>query len=47
MAVIGGGVVLFFVLVAIFAPLIAPYNPNKPDFMNRMQGAISRALAWH
>jgi len=38
MAVIGGGVVLFFVLVAIFAPLIAPYNPNKPDFMNRMQG---------
>jgi peptide/nickel transport system permease protein len=38
MAVIGGGVVLFFVLVAIVAPLIAPYNPNKPDFMNRMQG---------
>lgn len=38
MAVIGGGVVLFFVLVAIFAPLIAPFNPNKPDFMNRMQG---------
>jgi len=38
--VIGGGVVLFFVLVAIFAPLIAPFNPNKPDFMNRMQGHL-------
>lgn len=38
MATIGGCVVLFFVCVAVFAPLIAPYDPNKPDFISRMQG---------
>lgn len=42
MAVIGGCVVLFFVAVAVFAPLIAPYDPNKPDFMARLQGPSAK-----
>jgi peptide/nickel transport system permease protein len=29
---IGAGIVLFWVLVAIFAPLLAPYDPNANDF---------------
>ena len=31
---IGGGIVLFFVIVAIFAPLIAPYDPGRIDIEN-------------
>ncbi|GEO13180.1 ABC transporter permease [Microvirga aerophila] len=31
-AVLGGVIVLFFILVAIVAPLIAPYDPIKPSF---------------
>jgi ABC-type dipeptide/oligopeptide/nickel transport system permease subunit len=31
-AVIGGAIVLFFVLAAIVAPLIAPFDPIKPSF---------------
>ena len=30
---IGGTIVLFFILVAIFAPLIAPYGPTEPDWL--------------
>ncbi len=41
MAVMGGCVVLFFVVVAVFAPLIAPYDPNKPNFMARLKGPTS------
>jgi peptide/nickel transport system permease protein len=29
--VIGGGLVLFLVLVAVFAPLVAPFDPTKVD----------------
>lgn len=32
-AVIGAGIVLFFVVLALFAPWIAPYDPNAPDWM--------------
>lgn len=32
-ALIGAGIVLFFVLLAVFAPWIAPYDPNAPDWM--------------
>lgn len=32
-ALIGGGIVLLFVLVAVLAPLIAPYEPNASDWM--------------
>ena len=32
-AVIGAGIVLFFVALALFAPWIAPYDPNAPDWM--------------
>lgn len=42
MAMSGGAIVLFFVAVAIAAPLIAPYNPNKPDFAHRLEGPSSR-----
>ncbi|WP_245410892.1 ABC transporter permease [Microvirga flavescens] len=31
-AVFGAGIVLFFVLVAIVAPLVAPFDPIKPSF---------------
>ena len=37
-AMVGAGVVLFFVLVAIFAPLIAPYAPTATDW-----GAVRKA----
>ena len=37
-AMVGAGVVLFFVLVAIFAPLIAPYAPIATDW-----GAVRKA----
>ena len=30
-AIIGGSIVVFFVLVAIFAPFIAPYDPTRGD----------------
>jgi peptide/nickel transport system permease protein len=33
MAVFGGVVVIVFVLVAIFAPYLAPYDPAKADFL--------------
>jgi len=33
MALIGGGIVLTFVLLAVFAPLIAPYDPIKTNFL--------------
>ncbi|WP_306225812.1 ABC transporter permease [Bosea beijingensis] len=30
---IGAFIVVFFIAVAVFAPLIAPYDPNTPDWM--------------
>lgn len=36
---IGGTIILFFVLVAIAAPLIAPYQPNASDWMAIRQGS--------
>ena len=35
-AAIGGAIVLFVLLVAIFAPLIAPYDPNLQETANRL-----------
>src|SRR5450759_4822023 len=32
-ALIGAAIILFFVVMAVFAPLIAPYNPNASDWM--------------
>jgi peptide/nickel transport system permease protein len=40
-AMLGAGIVLFFVLVAIFAPLIAPYAPIATDW-----GAVRKAPSW-
>ncbi|MBV8911489.1 MAG: ABC transporter permease [Acetobacteraceae bacterium] len=40
-ALIGGGIVLLFVLVALLAPLIAPYDPNASDWM-----AVREAPTW-
>jgi peptide/nickel transport system permease protein len=37
-AMVGAGVVLFFVLVAIFAPMISPYGPTATDW-----GAVRKA----
>nr|WP_246258827.1 nickel transporter permease [Kroppenstedtia pulmonis] len=36
-AVIGGGIVLFFILVAIIAPLLVPYGFNQVDADARLQ----------
>ncbi len=35
---IGGAIVLLFVLIAVMAPLIAPYQPNTSDWMAIRQG---------
>jgi peptide/nickel transport system permease protein len=32
-ALIGAAIILFFVALALFAPWIAPYDPNAPDWM--------------
>jgi peptide/nickel transport system permease protein len=37
MAMIGGYIILFYILVAIFGPLIAPYDPLEIDLMNKLQ----------
>jgi peptide/nickel transport system permease protein len=37
---IGGTIILFFVLVAIAAPLIAPYQPNASDGMAIREGTM-------
>jgi peptide/nickel transport system permease protein len=39
--IIGGVIVLFFVIVAVFAPLLAPYNPNASDWT-----AVRLASSW-
>lgn len=37
LALIGGYVVLFYILVAIFAPIISPQDPFKIDLVNKLQ----------
>ena len=37
-AVIGASILLFFVVVAIFAPLIATHDPREADVMARLKG---------
>ncbi len=34
---IGGSIVLFFIILAIFAPLLAPYNPQDADLMRSLE----------
>jgi len=34
--ILGGSVVLFFLLVAVFAPVLAPYDPYDQDLTNRL-----------
>ncbi len=35
--VVGGSIVLFFVILAIFAPIIAPYSPTDADLMRSLE----------
>jgi peptide/nickel transport system permease protein len=35
---IGFGIVVFIILIAIFAPLIAPYEPNYQELYHRLEG---------
>ncbi|MFZ3590435.1 ABC transporter permease [Bacillus sp. DJP31] len=37
MAMIGGYIILFYIIVAIFAPLIAPYDPLEMNLLNKLQ----------
>ncbi|CAA9547161.1 MAG: ABC transporter, permease protein 2 (cluster 5, nickel/peptides/opines) [uncultured Thermomicrobiales bacterium] len=37
-AVIGGAVIAAMVVAAVFAPVVAPYDPTKQDFTNLLQG---------
>ncbi len=37
-AMIGLGIILIFVLLAVFAPLISPYDPNGQDLSSAIQG---------
>jgi glutathione transport system permease protein len=37
-ALIAGGVIVLIVLAAVFAPLIAPYDPATPDYDNVLAG---------
>jgi len=36
-ALVGMGIVIFFILIALFAPLIAPYDFKEPDYSARLQ----------
>ena len=38
-AIIGVSIILFFVIVAIFAPLIATHDPRQADVVERLQGS--------
>lgn len=37
MAVIGGSIILIYLLIALFAPIIAPYDPLKIDLLHKLQ----------
>ena len=43
-AIAGGIVILLLVVVAIFAPLIAPYDPNAIDLGNTLAGSSPEHL---
>lgn len=43
-AVFSAVVVVLFILLAVFAPLIAPYDPNYADFASFLQGPSSTHL---
>ena len=36
-AVVGGGVILFFIIVALFAPLLAPYSPFDKSWFDQIR----------
>ncbi|MGM0421344.1 MAG: ABC transporter permease, partial [Bacillota bacterium] len=37
-AMLGLGIILILIVTAIFAPWIAPYPPNQPNVIDRLQG---------
>jgi peptide/nickel transport system permease protein len=44
MALVGTGIVLFFILLAVFAPMIAPYSINEQDLSLRLQAPSKEHL---
>jgi ABC-type dipeptide/oligopeptide/nickel transport system permease subunit len=46
MAVAAGVVTLLFVLAAVFAPLIAPHDPNEADLFRRLQPPVWLGGEW-
>ncbi len=43
-AMIGAVLILIYVLIAIFAPLISPGDPSAPDLMNSLEGPSAKHL---
>ena len=46
-AVVGLTLVVFWVLVAILAPVIAPYDPNANDYIRIMEKRSGLELDWY
>ena len=44
MGAVGLLIVFSFLLIAIFADLLAPYDPNKIDILNKLQGPSIKHL---
>lgn len=42
MAAVSAGIILIFILVAVFAPLVAPYDPNAQTLADRLQGPSAK-----
>ena len=44
LAVFSAVVIILIALAAIFAPLVAPYDPNKQDLLNRIIPAVPKVF---
>ena len=44
-AIVAGGILLLIIVVAVFAPLLAPYDPSAPDYNALLEGPSWRHLA--
>ena len=47
LAAVGAAIIVLWILVAVLAPLLAPYSPDLVDVTRAPAAAVSRALARH